>query len=98
PDAREMLEAVGAGGDEATRATYGHIDVTCPIEEYEAMGRAAGLYLFVDQDCTRNVLPTYPFLRTAMKDWPDARHARQFDQATAQLEWACKKGLITYRI
>jgi SAM-dependent methyltransferase len=97
-DAQEMLQAVGAGGDEATVATYGHIDVSCPIEEYEAMGRAVGLHLVHDQDCTLNVLPTYPFLRASMKDWPDARHARQFDQATAQLEWACKKALITYRI
>ncbi len=97
-DAQEMLQSFGAGSDEATRATYGHIDVSCPIEKYLAMGEAVGLKLVHDQDVTRNILPTYPFLRASMQDWPDPRHAKQFDQATAQLEWVCKKGMITYRI
>lgn len=96
--AQELLQAFGAGSDEATRATYGHIDVSCPIEAYTAMGDAVGLKLVHDQDVTRHILPTYPFLRASMQDWPDPRHAQQFDQATAQLEAVCKKRLITYRI
>jgi cyclopropane fatty-acyl-phospholipid synthase-like methyltransferase len=102
----DLLRSLGAGSDEATRTAYGHLDVCCTMEEYETLGNTVGLRLVHDHDCTPNVLPTYPFLRTSfqhggestIKDGPDARMARLYDQATAQLEWACRKGLITYRI
>jgi SAM-dependent methyltransferase len=97
-EALPFLQSFNTAADEATRATYGHIDVLCPLERYRALGAAVGLSLSEVVDISANTLPTYPFLRKHLRTWPDAAHARLFDRATAQLEWACQAGLLHYKV
>jgi SAM-dependent methyltransferase len=98
PQAMPMLEAYYAAPDRATRHTYGHIDVLCPLERYQGLADGAGLELTAVDGISQNTLPTYPFLRKHLRTWPDPEDARLFDRATARLEAACHTGLLNYSV
>jgi SAM-dependent methyltransferase len=97
-DAVPLLQAFNPAADRATRETYGQIDVLCSAAAYEQLGYTAGLSLDGNEDISVHTLPTYPFLRKDLTVWEDKDAARAFDRATAQLEKACRYGLLHYSI
>jgi cyclopropane fatty-acyl-phospholipid synthase-like methyltransferase len=97
-DAVRMLRSFDTGSDDATRRTWGHIDVICPLSQYEQMAEQVGLTLVGEDDITENTLPTYTFLRKHMRSWPDPAEAATFDKATAQLELVSRAKLLGYKI
>jgi ubiquinone/menaquinone biosynthesis C-methylase UbiE len=93
-----LLKAFNTSADEATRRTYGKIDILCPARSYHELALSAGLALESADDINAHTLPTYPFLRSTMKKWSDSSEARLFDRATAQIEMACRAGMLRYTI
>jgi SAM-dependent methyltransferase len=93
-----LLKSLNTSADEATRRTYGNIDVLCSLESYHQLAREAALSLEAKDDISVNTLPTYPFLRKHLQSWEDPADAAFFDQATARLEMACRFGLLHYTI
>jgi len=93
-----LLQVFDPAGDRATRHAYGRIDVMCPLDGYRKMAQQSGLELVQADDITTSIMPTYPFLRKHLQAWDNANDARLFDQATAQLETACRSRLLTYSI
>lgn len=97
-DALRFLQSFDTASDEATRRTWGHIDVTCPLSAYRELAERVGLRLETEDDITAHTLPTYTFLRKHMRTWPDAAEAALFDKATAQLELASRAQLLGYKV
>jgi cyclopropane fatty-acyl-phospholipid synthase-like methyltransferase len=93
-----VLAAYDPTRDEAMRTTYGQIDVRCPLGRYVQLGRDTCLALHSATNISRQTLPTYPFLRKHLRNWPEPTHARLYDRATARLEMACHTGLLDYHI
>jgi cyclopropane fatty-acyl-phospholipid synthase-like methyltransferase len=100
PPAEELplLRKHAPGQDEATRLSYGKVDLLCPVEEYRTMADAADLALCSVEDVSRHTLPTYAFLRADQRGWRDRATARMHERATARLESACRLGLLRYSI
>lgn len=97
-EAVTLLEKYRPARDDAMSATYGQINVTCPLSNYRQIGAAAGLGLQTTLNISRHTLPTYPFLRKHLRTWPNPAHARLYDRATARMEMACNTGLLDYHI
>lgn len=98
---REALPALtehDPGKDEATRVTYGKVNVLCPLEEYRELADRAGLTLTHHRDITAGTIPTYAFLQSDYRSRPDRKTARVYARATSRLEIACQLGLLTYSI
>jgi ubiquinone/menaquinone biosynthesis C-methylase UbiE len=93
-----LLQVFDPTTDRATRHTYGRINVLCSVDSYRKLGQQTGLELGLADDITTSIMPTYSFLRKHFRAWPNADDARLFDQATAQLEIACRARLLTYSI
>jgi cyclopropane fatty-acyl-phospholipid synthase-like methyltransferase len=92
------LERHDPGADEATRVTYGRVDVLCPVERYRDLADAVGLALAANRDITAGTMPTYAFLQADLRARPDRRAARVYSRATSRLEIACRLGLLTYSV
>ena len=97
-DKVDLLKSFNTSTDEATRRTYGDINVLCSLESYERLAQQVELSLEAEEDISPNTLPTYPFLRKHLQTWEDPADAAFFDKATAQLETACRWGLLRYTI
>lgn len=93
-----MLAKYDPGNDEATRVTYGQVDVLCPIEKYREMAAQTGLALDACRDITMETLPTYAFLQSDLRLRPDRDAARVYSRATSKLEIACRLGLLKYTV
>lgn len=93
-----LLQSFNASADEATVRTYGKIDVLCPTSAYRRIADTTGFALDQEDNITKHILPTYPFLRKHMQAWKAPGDAALFDQATAQIETACRTGLLRYTI
>lgn len=99
-DALATLARYGTGSDAATRQSYGHVNLSCPLEEYRALADAAQLTTLAAEDVTAETLPTYDFLYADQRSWPaaDAAAARVHRKATGRLELACRENLLRYTI
>ncbi|MFN4261074.1 MAG: class I SAM-dependent methyltransferase [Gemmataceae bacterium] len=97
-DAVSVLKSFNASQDEATRRTYGAINVLCSLDNYRALAQSSGFTLDQVHNISRHTLPTYPFLRKHLRTWDDPADARFFDKATGQLEMACHADLLHYTI
>lgn len=93
-----ILRQYRTGTDEATRSSYGEVDVLCTIERYRDLADASGLRLADSRNVTACTLPTYPFLRAHNRSSPRPEEARHFDKATARLELASHMGWLEYTI
>jgi cyclopropane fatty-acyl-phospholipid synthase-like methyltransferase len=97
PEALSTLRQHDPGADQATRQTYGRVNVLCPLEEYRTIAAGAGMTLTTASDLTAGTMPTYTFLRDDLRAQPGKAvpvHAK----ATARLEVACRAGLLTYSV
>jgi ubiquinone/menaquinone biosynthesis C-methylase UbiE len=97
-DALATLNRFNPGQDEATRLSYGAVNLLCPVGEYRLLAGAAGLTLLTAEKITANTMPTYAFLRADQRLWPDRATARMHERATMRLEMACRENLLDYRI
>jgi SAM-dependent methyltransferase len=97
-DALATLARFNPGQDEATRLSYGAVNLLCPVGEYRLLAGAAGLALLTAEKITANTMPTYSFLRADQRLWPDRTTARMHERATTRLEMACRENLLDYRI
>lgn len=86
------------GSDEATRLSYGQVDLLCPIDQYHTFAAAAGLTPLGGEDISAGTLPTYTYLRADQRDWSDRATARMHEKATIRLEMACRMDLLRYTI
>lgn len=93
-----LLQYFNTASDETTKHSYGHIDVLCPLRTYKELAKVAGLALVKDEDINAQTLPTYTFLRDSVKTWDDQAAAGRFDQATAQIETACRAKMLLYTV
>lgn len=98
PEAVGALTSYYSSSDPTTQQSYGRIDVLCPVEKYRELARDAGLELVHVQNISTHTLPTYPFLKQHLGNWPDPRDAKLFDKATSRLEAACNLGMLEYSI
>jgi len=97
-EALPVIRSFGTANDEATRFTYGHIDVLCSLAGYRRLADAAGLDLVHVDDINVHTMPTYTFLRKNMKTWHIRSEAKLFDRATARLESVCREGMLHYTV
>jgi cyclopropane fatty-acyl-phospholipid synthase-like methyltransferase len=97
-EAVPVLEQLSAGKDEATRITYGQIDLLCPLEEYRELANGADLTLVACRDINAQTMPTYEFLQAELRSRPDRKTARVYSRATGRLQMACQMGLLRYTI
>lgn len=93
-----LLKYFNTAGDDATCRAYGKIDVLCSNVAYRRLAEQSHLSVLKEDDITPHTLPTYPFLRKHLGAWDDPAHAALFDKATAQLESACRGGLLHYTV
>lgn len=93
-----LLDKYDPSKDDALRTTYGHINVSCPVSQYERLAADNGMAVCASRDISRHTQPTYPFLRKYLRTWPNVAHARLHDRATARMEMACHTGLMHYRV
>jgi cyclopropane fatty-acyl-phospholipid synthase-like methyltransferase len=94
----DQLTRYDPGQDEATRKSYGQVDLRCSVEQYHQLAAEAGLTLLSSDNISENTLPTYPFLRADLRDWPDRQTARWHERATARLEIVSRLDLLRYTI
>jgi cyclopropane fatty-acyl-phospholipid synthase-like methyltransferase len=94
----EELARRGLGNDEATRQSYGQVDLLCPVERYRELAADADLTLLQGEDISVHTLPTYAFLRADLRTWPDRKAARHHERATARLEALTRLGLLRYTV
>jgi ubiquinone/menaquinone biosynthesis C-methylase UbiE len=92
------LKQYGTGMDEATRQSYGSVDILCPIEQYQQLAASAGLHLTQSKIITAHTLPTYQFLRKHHRQSSASPDSRNFDKATSRLLLASQMGWIDYCI
>ncbi len=97
-DALPVLQQQPPGQDEATRLSYGKVDLLCPVEKYHALAVQAGLAPIGSDDISIGTLATYSYLRTDQRGWPDRSAARTHEKATTRLEMACRMELLRYTI
>jgi cyclopropane fatty-acyl-phospholipid synthase-like methyltransferase len=86
------------GQDEATRLSYGKVDLLCPVEQYSLLAASAGLTPLEVEDVSNGTLPTYAYLRADQRCWNDRATARMHEKATTRLEIACRMELLRYTI
>jgi SAM-dependent methyltransferase len=98
PDALPLLEKNNAGTDDATRTSYGKVDLLCTEERYRSMADAVGLKLDGARDITAGTLPTYAFMRGLLPQWTDKQAARAHGRASNRLELACESGWLKYTV
>ncbi|TWU29354.1 class I SAM-dependent methyltransferase [Bythopirellula polymerisocia] len=96
--AAEYLDAIDFSADEAVRWSYGQIDLACSLSRYRELAKANNLELTQAIDITENTLPTYDFLYSSTKDWPESREVELFSRATRLLEKASRKGMLGYQV
>jgi len=97
-EAVATLAAHDPAKDEATRITYGQINVSCSAEEYARLADQAGMTLGTSRDVTDGTMPTYVFLQSDLRTRPDRQTARVHARATSRIEIACRAGLLKYTI
>lgn len=98
PEAMPLLEKNNAGRDEATRTSYGTVDLLCTEDRYRSMGEAVGLELDSARDITAGTMPTYAFMRSLLPLWTDKPAARAHGRASNRLELACASGWLKYTV
>ena len=84
----------GSSIPSAMAATYGTIDTSFGVRDYQRLARRHGLELQRDQDITRQTLPTYPVVEglfASIDDWDAVR-------ATRTIAWLSRLGLLRYRL
>ena len=86
------------GRDEATRASYGQIDLRCSLAEYRRLGGMVSLEVSACEDISAGTMPTYSYLRADQKAASDRETARTHERATNRIEMACRMGLVRYSI
>ena len=86
------------GQDEATRLSYGKVDLLCSAEQYRTLAASAGLTPLGSEDISNGTLPTYAYLRAEQRRLSDRTTARMHDKATTRLEMACRMELLRYTI
>jgi SAM-dependent methyltransferase len=91
------LRQYDPGADADTRATYGRVNVLCPVEEYRVMADGVGMTIAASHDITAGTMPTYTFLRDDLRTQP-GKSAPVHAKATARLEVACRMGLLKYTV
>lgn len=93
-----LLRAYGPSNGDDVRRAYGKIDVLCSLDRYRQLADSVGMDL-VGQEClTKNIMPTYSFLRSSARTWMAYADVETFDRATARLEMACRTGLLQYTV
>jgi ubiquinone/menaquinone biosynthesis C-methylase UbiE len=97
-DALPTLQQHPPGQDEATRLSYGKVDLLCPVEKYHALAIKNGLEPLGVDNISIGTLPTYAYLRTDQRGWSDRAAARTHEKATTRLEMACRMDLLHYTI
>ena len=97
-EALPTLQRRPPGQDEATRLSYGKVDLLCPVEQYSALATSAGLTPLGAEDVSNGTLPTYAYLRADQRSWNDRDAARAHEKATTRLEMACRMELLRYTI
>jgi cyclopropane fatty-acyl-phospholipid synthase-like methyltransferase len=98
PDALAALAARDPGQDEATRITYGRINVSCALDDYRRLAEQVGMTLTASRDVTDGTMPTYAFLQSDLRTRPDRQTARIHARATSRIEIACRVGLLKYTV
>jgi hypothetical protein len=71
-----------------------HMDHT--LEDYRRLAKKTGFETLVEEDITRNTIPTYPFLRKLQPALKDASIRDEW--APRKTEWASRLGWIGYWI
>ena len=96
--ANELIASIHTGADEAVRSAYGSIDLSWTLERYQEAASNCDLCLTKVIDVSTHTLPTYEFLLECVQSWEDKVEARHFQRATNLLEWATRRGFITYQL
>jgi SAM-dependent methyltransferase len=97
-DMMTTMNLFWATPDREAKQSYGRIDFLWPLDRYRSLAAETGWELRHAENISRHTLPTYPFIRNAMRSWPDPDQARAFDRSTGRLEAACTMGMLDYSI
>jgi cyclopropane fatty-acyl-phospholipid synthase-like methyltransferase len=84
--------------DDATRESYGRVNLLCSEGEYRALATAAGFTELRFEDITPHTMPTYAFLKSTAASWQFTGHLKAYRQATRRLEVASRVGWLRYTI
>lgn len=68
---------------------YGRVDINFSLTDYRKLSKNTGFKSVVEEDITRNTLPTYPVVR---------RIQNKGDEQTALAEWTSRWGILRYFI
>ena len=68
---------------------YGNVDTNFSLTDYHKLSKKIGFKTLIEEDITRNTLPTYPVVRQ-VQTWGE--------KATAVAEWASILGIMRYLI
>lgn len=82
----------------ATVATYGDIDLSYSVRRYRQVAAAVGLECSLDEDITRNTLPTYEFVLRQIAKMEDPVRVENFTKATEGLEKVSRWGILGYHV
>lgn len=93
-----LLRAFDPAKDENLSRAYGQINVLCSLESYHRLAESVRMDLMRQECITKNIMPTYTFLRKNAGTWRAYTNIQVFDKATAQLEMACRTGLLKYTV
>lgn len=84
--------------DEATRDSYGSVNLLCPEAEYCAITEAAGFTEPRFEDITPHTLPTYAYLKSTAANWQFTGRVKAYSKTTRRLEVASRIGWLRYTI
>jgi ubiquinone/menaquinone biosynthesis C-methylase UbiE len=88
------MQWVGRWLPSAVGDTYGSVDTSFTRDTYRQLARSLQLTPCLEEDITRNTIPTYPVIRRVFREAGDVAA----DRATAPIEWASRLGLLRYWI
>jgi ubiquinone/menaquinone biosynthesis C-methylase UbiE len=98
PSAEGLTALQRQGSDDATRDSYGSVNLLCPEDEYLALASTAGFTAPRFDDITPYTLPTYAFLKSTTAGWQTSGREKAYSRATRRLEVASRVGWLHYTI
>lgn len=94
PLAYQLMNFIGQTIQSPVGKTYGKIDSRITLNEYRKLAKDTGFNVLLEEDITKNTLPTYPVVKRIFGQMG----GKVDETATAQVELISSLGLLRYLI
>jgi ubiquinone/menaquinone biosynthesis C-methylase UbiE len=94
PLAYQLMNLIGQTIKSPVGQTYGQVDSRITVNEYRKLAKNTGFSVILEEDITKNTLPTYPVVKRIFGQMG----GKVDETATAQVELISSLGLLRYLV